>query len=396
MSGTVATYYIRAKRGVTPGQVARAICEEGTSGIRTNKIPWTGSREWPQGSVESIEPHQAGYIARISFPCSLFEEGNVAQYLSVVAGNLFGLDCLESIRLMDIELCEDLVPFHGPQFGVSGVRHLIGIVDRPLTGIYIWPKVGLNPAETAELVYQAAIGGVDLVFDSEVITDQEVCPLDERLPQVMECLDDARDVTGHQVLYAVNITTRADQIVDSALCAIDLGANMIMVDVITSGFGALQSLSEEPDIRVPIHAHLTMHGAMTASPEYGIAMLPLARLARMLGADQLHAGAAFEKTVHDPAEQKQYVNALNSPAYGLKRTVPVLCGNIHPGSVEREISIYGTDIILEAGRNIYGHPDGTAAGVRAMRQAIDAYMTGISAEDYAREHYELDRALKMR
>ncbi|MDD1717088.1 MAG: RuBisCO large subunit C-terminal-like domain-containing protein, partial [Methanoregulaceae archaeon] len=54
----------------------------------------------------------------------------------------------------------------------------------------------------------------------------------------------------------------------------------------------------------------------------------------------------------------------------------------------------GTDIILQAGGGIHGHPDGTASGARAMRQAVDAYMAGVSAEEYALDHYELERALK--
>jgi ribulose-bisphosphate carboxylase large chain len=29
-----------------------------------------------------------------------------------------------------------------------------------------------------------------------------------------------------------------------------------------------------------------------------------------------------------------------------------------------------------------------------MRQAVDAFMAGVTAEEYAKDHYELDRALK--
>ncbi len=91
----------------------------------------------------------------------------------------------------------------------------------------------------------------------------------------MKRLVDAKDETGREVLYAVNITTRADHIVERALHAIDLGANMIMIDIFTSGFGALQALGEDSRIKVPIHVHRTMHAAFTRNPEHG---LPCARL----------------------------------------------------------------------------------------------------------------------
>ncbi len=59
-----------------------------------------------------------------------------------------------------------------------------------------------------------------------------------------------------------------------------------------------------------------------------------------------------------------------------------------------EIAVLGTDIVLQAGGLIHGHPDGTAAGARAMRQAVDAAMEGVTAEEYAKDHHELAQALR--
>jgi len=42
---------------------------------------------------------------------------------------------------------------------------------------------------------------------------------------------------------------------------------------------------------------------------------------------------------------------------------------------------------------IQGHPDGAAAGARAMRQALDAAVAGVPLAEKAREHPELQRAL---
>jgi ribulose-bisphosphate carboxylase large chain len=78
----------------------------------------------------------------------------------------------------------------------------------------------------------------------------------------------------------------------------------------------------------------------------------------------------------------------------MKPAFPVSSGGLHPGNVAHEIATLGTDIVLQAGGGIHGHPDGTAAGVRAMRQAVDAYMDGVKAQEYAKDHYELERALR--
>ena len=45
------------------------------------------------------------------------------------------------------------------------------------------------------------------------------------------------------------------------------------------------------------------------------------------------------------------------------------------------------------GGGIHGHPDGPAAGVRAIRQAWAAAEAEVSLEDYARDHPELAASL---
>jgi ribulose-bisphosphate carboxylase large chain len=52
------------------------------------------------------------------------------------------------------------------------------------------------------------------------------------------------------------------------------------------------------------------------------------------------------------------------------------------------------DLVLQAGGGIHGHPGGTAAGARAMRQAVDAFMEGVTAEEYAKDHFELEQAIQ--
>ena len=54
----------------------------------------------------------------------------------------------------------------------------------------------------------------------------------------------------------------------------------------------------------------------------------------------------------------------------------------------------GTDIIIQAGGGIHGHPLGTRKGATAMRQAIDAFMEGVSDVEYAEDHEELRLAIE--
>jgi ribulose-bisphosphate carboxylase large chain len=394
MPDVIATYSLIPENGTTPAEAARWVAEEETTGTWTAIGTTANYVRRLDGEVMEITPEGSHQIVKIRYPAEIFEPGNVAQYLSVVAGNLFGLKKLAAVRLLDMDFPDNLVPFPGPRFGIRGIRAIIGTTNRPHVGTIIKPKVGLTPADTAEVAFEAATGGVDLIKDDETLTDQAFCPMRERVPRVMEALGRVKEETGRQVLYAVNVTTRADHIVAKAEEAISLGANMVMVDVIIAGFGALQALGDAPGVTVPIHVHRAMHAAMTRNKEHGIAMRPLARIVRWLGGDQLHTGTVSGKMSHEAEEVIGDNRVLTGSCFGKKRTFPVSSGGLHPGKVFRELETLGTDIVLQAGGGIHGHPDGTAAGAMAMRQAVDAFMEGIPLEEHAKQHYELERALK--
>jgi len=334
-----------------------------------------------------------GKEAVIGFPEEIFEAGNIPQYLSVVAGNLFGLGDLKKVRLQDIIFPERLARAHrGPRFGIEDARKILGVNDRPLVGTIVKPKVGLDPAATAAVAAAAVRGGLDLVKDDETLTDQKFCPLASRVEEVMSALDKVETETGKKAFYAVNVTTGADQILERAEKAVDLGANMVMVDVLTAGFSALEVLSR--NVKVPVHVHRTMHGAFTRDRSHGISMLVISRLVRLAGGTNLHTGSYSGKMAGEKEENDLSRDALRDEWYGFKRVFPVASGGIYPAKVHANLDGYGIDCIVQAGGGVHGHPDGTTAGARAMVQAVEAWQKRIPIEVYAKDHKELETALK--
>lgn len=329
----------------------------------------------------------------IGFPEEIFEAGNIPQYLSVVAGNLFGLGALKKVRLEDVIFPESLVRAHrGPSFGIEDARKILGVFDRPLVGTIVKPKVGLDPAGTAAVAAAAVRGGLDLVKDDETLTDQKFCPLVSRVEAVMSALDKVEKEMGKKAFYAVNVTTGADQILERAENAVDHGANMVMVDVLTAGFSALEVLSR--NVNVPVHVHRTMHGAFTRDKAHGIAMLVISKLVRLAGGTNLHTGSYSGKMAGEKEENDLSKDALREEWYGLKRVFPVASGGIYPAKVPGNLEGYGIDCIVQAGGGVHGHPGGTTAGARAMVQAVEAWQKKIPLEVYAKDHKELETALK--
>ncbi len=393
-----AKYYIEPK-GTTLLEAAKAIAEEESIGTWTEVKTLTDFAKSLAAKVISLKKvNENSGIAEIAYPLDLFDiESGIPSLLSIVAGNLFGLKSLANVRLVDIELPKAYVEaFKGPKFGIEGVRSIVGTLKdrRPHLGTIVKPKVGLNPKETAEVAYKAARGGVDLIKDDETLTNQKFCPLEDRVTQVMEALDRVKEETGRTVLYAVNITAEYEKALKYAEIALDNGANCIMIDVLTAGFTILRRLAEDSSIKVPIHVHRTMHAALTRNPKHGISMKVIAKLVRLCGGDQLHTGTAAGKMERRLEEVVEIDNWLRLPWYHIKTVFPVASGGIHPALVPINIRLLGTDIVINAGGGIHGHPLGTEAGAKAMRQAIEAVMKGIPLREYAKSHEELRIALE--
>jgi ribulose-bisphosphate carboxylase large chain len=166
-----------------------------------------------------------------------------------------------------------------------------------------------------------------------------------------------------------------------------------MVDVLTCGWSALQTLRQQ-DLKLILHAHRAGHAAFTKNPWHGIAMRPIATIARVIGVDQLHVGTVVGKMSETKPEVLQNIEACKMPLHGLKQVMPVASGGLHPRLVPALLETFGIDVIIQAGGGIHGHPDGTKTGALAMRHAVDAALKQVSLEEYAKSHVELAAALE--
>ncbi|MEM0216830.1 MAG: type III ribulose-bisphosphate carboxylase [Candidatus Bathyarchaeia archaeon] len=335
-----------------------------------------------------------GNLVKIAYPIELFEEGNMPNILSSVAGNIFGLRSLRNIKLLDIIFPEKLLKsFRGPKYGIAGIREILRIYDRPLVGTIIKPKLGLKTEDHARVAYEAWVGGCDIVKDDENLSSQCFNKFEDRVSKTLESRDRAEEETGEKKIYMINVTAETNEMIRRAEYVLSQGGEYIMVDLLTVGFAALQSL-READMPLVIHGHRAGHAAVTKNPKHGVSMRVIAKLARIIGVDQLHVGTVVGKMFETREEVKCNIEALKMDMAGLKPCMPVASGGLHPGLVPALIDIFGKDFVIQAGGGIHGHRNGTIAGARAMRQAVDAVMMGISLKEYAKDHKELAIALE--
>jgi len=328
-----------------------------------------------------------GNIVKIAYLLDLFEEKSIPQLLSSVAGNVFGMRALKNLRLEDIEFPEDyLKHFKGPQFGIDGIRERLKIKDRPLTATVPKPKVGFDADEYAQVAYESLAGGIDLIKDDENLTSQPFIRFEKRLKGVMKAIEKAEKESGEKKSYLVNITAETREMIKRAKLVSDYGNEYVMVDILTAGWAALQTVRDEcEDLNLAIHAHRAMHAAFTRTKEHGISLRVITKLARIAGVDNMHVGTGVGKMVGKVEEVLELAEICRSDWFHLKPVFPVSSGGLHPGLVPDVIKLFGRDVIIQAGGGVHGHPDGSFAGARALRDAIDLALKGESLENGGKE-----------
>jgi 2,3-diketo-5-methylthiopentyl-1-phosphate enolase len=312
------------------------------------------------GEILTVSTQPNGYsIATIRFPLANVE-GDVSSLLTAIFGkySMAGAAKVMAVRLPEYGL--------RPKFGIEGIRTQLQVFNRPLVMAIFKPALGLTAADHAAILQQVAQAGLDIIKDDEIMGDLEVAPTLERLNACRQVIERVQQETGKMVLYAVNVTGRADRLLQRARLLVREGANALLLNVLSYGFSVLEALAFDPEINVPIFAHPALAGAWCAAPDYGFAYsVVLGTLMARAGADAVLYPAHYGSLPFEAGEEVKIRDELRS-----RHVFPVPSAGIHPGIVPQVVADYGNDVILNAGTGIMDHPNGAAAGVQAFFEAL--------------------------
>ncbi|UCC20899.1 MAG: type III ribulose-bisphosphate carboxylase [Promethearchaeota archaeon] len=404
----VVMYYVEiSRRCKNLHYAAQEIAKESSIGT------WTEIATLSSEIAQKLKPStfyidQANKIIKIAYTKELFEANNLPQILSAIAGNIYGMKVLKSLRLLDISFPRDIVnAYRGPKFGIEGIRKLTKVKNRPLLGTIVKPKVGLDEIEHSKVCEDAWIGGLDIVKDDENLTSMKFNKFEKRIIETLKARENAENETGERKFYMPNITAPLSTMKDRADFVIDNGGEYVMVDILTVGFSALQEIRDYLDQKeVVIHAHRAMHAALTRNKKHGITMQALSKIMRLIGMDQLHTGTIVGKMEGGKKEvlecnqilttqqiSDNNITLLNQDWENIKPTLPVASGGLSPLHIPDLVQILGKDMVYQFGGGCHGHPGKTIAGAKAIRQAIDAVLSGFTLEEYAKKNIELAEAI---
>lgn len=393
-----ATYIIH-RPTKSPQSIAEGIAVGCTIGAYADGSPAERQRLAPYvgevSSTEILSEDEQGIVdlqVRVAFPIVNLN-GTLPSLLVCTFGKL-SMD--GEIKLKDLDIgSRFLQNFQGPRFGLDGLRKLLNVYGRPFVSSIMKSSNGRGLAELAEQFEAQALGGADLIKDDEIFFDQSSAPVLPRISKFRSIADRILQETGHQVLYAVNLTGRNSQLLQNARHAVEAGASCLLLSTLAYGFDTLQELSEADDIGVPILSHPAMMGGLYSPPHHGISpSLLLGKLVRLAGADIALYPSPYGSVTMRQQDAIELADVVRADWGALKKAVPAPSAGIHPGLVPNLVQDFGMDQMIKAGGGIHSHPNGPTAGAKAMRDAVDAAIHGVPLAEAAEKSQPLAAALK--
>jgi ribulose-bisphosphate carboxylase large chain len=401
----ICLFYFEPAAGISGKEAAGRIASESSTGTWTTLFSMPPRMKALQATAFDID----GNVVKIAYPLGLWEEGNAVQLLSGIAGNIFGMKAVRNLRLIDVSLPPAYIRhFKGPHFGNDGIRKMMNVRGRPLTGAVPKPKIGFSAKEHAEVGYETWMGGFDFVKDDENLTSTPFNRFEDRVQLMTKKREKAENETGEKKSAFINISADTETMKRRADLLAEYGWNYAMIDVVVAGTASVMTMRDYcSDLGLAIHAHRAMHAAFDRNRKHGISMQFLAKLMRLVGVSQIHTGTAVGKLTGSRKESTVLADLLREKKTAavdgmlleqdwgkIRSAFPVSSGGLHPGLVPDVMDIYGIDLVLLVSGGIHGHPKGTRAGARATMQAIEAWQEGITLEEKAKKAKELAQALE--
>lgn len=317
---------------------------------------------------------------------------NLPTLVSTLQGNLYELAQFSGLKLLDFDVPPSFAAqFRGPAFGVAGTRRLTGVTGRPLIGTIIKPSIGLSPAQTAEMVRTLVEAGIDFIKDDELMANPPHSPFDARVDAIMAVINAHADRTGRKVMYAFNVSDELDLMLRHYEKIVAAGGTCAMISLNSVGLAGAKRICELGVLA--IHGHRNGWGMLNRHPMLGMEFTSYQKLWRLAGVDQLHVNGIANKFWEPDDSVVRSIFACLAPEPLGRPLLPVVSsgqwGGQAPETYRRTRTL---DLLYMAGGGIQAHPDGAAAGVRALQKWWDAALEGLTLEQAAAKYPELEKS----
>ena len=256
------TYVVAADNEAEAREMVDALCLEQTVELPEKLVPpGTWINEHVVGKCEVMKPvalKPGRWEATVRYADDT-TGGELPQLLNVIFGNT---SIKENVMVTDLALSQTMLGrFLGPRFGTKGLRDILGVPEGPMLMTALKP-MGTPVARLAEMAYEFAKGGIDIIKDDHGLANQRYAPYEDRVRACAAAVARANAETGRKCVYAPCLNAPAHLVVPRARFAKAAGAGAVLMIPGITGLDTMRLLAEDPSFNLPIIAHPAILGAM--------------------------------------------------------------------------------------------------------------------------------------
>lgn len=378
----------------TPGETEELKARVAARVLEIRALPDVSTPSWPE-AVGYPGPFARADVD-IGFPLDAVGT-DLSALMTITIGGTYSIRGMTGIRIVDMKLPPAFKQAHpGPQFGVAGSRRLSGVYDRPIIGTIVKPALGLRPHETATLIGELIQSGVDFIKDDEKLMSPTYSPLNDRVAAIMPLILDHQQKSGKKVMYAFGIShADPDEMMRNHDVVLKAGGNCAVININSIGFGGMAFLRKRSGL--VLHAHRNGWDILTRHPGLGMDFKVWQQFWRLLGVDQFQINGIGVKYWEPDDSFVSSFEAVTTPLFDKSDcALPVAGSGQWGGQAPETYQRTGRtlDLLYLCGGGIVSHPQGPAAGVRAVQQAWQAAVNDIPLDIYAKDHPELAAAIQ--
>jgi len=346
---------------------AEALAVEQTIEFPADLVPDDDIRGQIIGRIESLE-ETGPRTVRVAVGYAVETTGlEFPQFLNVLFGNS---SLLPDVKLVDVEIPSTLVArFGGPRFGIAGLREMFDAPERPLLATALKP-MGMSPERFAEMAYELAVGGIDMIKDDHSLADQPFARFEERVRACSAAVRRANEETGSKSIYMPSINAPHRLLDERVEIALDAGAGGLLILPGLTGFDHMRELAADDGVGIPIMGHPAFLGGFVSSPTGGIAHdVVFGTLMRLAGADVSifpNFGGRFSFSREACTEIS---TACRRPLGEIAPMWPAAGGGMTVDRTGEMVDFYGRNIVLLIGGDLH-RGESLRESAAAFRSAI--------------------------
>lgn len=353
---------------------ANAIALENTVEIPRDVVPKGYIEDVILGRVKTIEAEtDQTWQATIGYHIDAAGK-ELPQLLNVIFGNA---SILKGVKVIKMSFNDDVRSlFPGARFGANGVRKLIN----KTSGGFICPVIkpqGSTSKELAELCFQTALAGADIIKEDHGLSNQINSPFKERVPLCAEAVAKANAIRkakgdNSQAIYLPNIGGHGDQVEELAFFAKDHGATGLLLIPGLFGFDTMQRLARNESFGLPIMAHPSFTGPYVLSDNTGYSHgCFFGDLMRLSGADISVFPNYGGRFGFSKSQCLEIVTACNSGT-GIGNTIlPSPGGGMNLDRLPEMHETYGDDCVYLVGGSLLRFRDEIGLAIKQMSTALN-------------------------